>query len=780
MEALPQPVKEFDTKSKISDKFQHALNLFQDIIAQYPNTTGVEVVGSTYERDKLVSMVVKVLFSKTDLSKYEPRVHSDLYSINITTGEVSQLNEIPTSEPKDKQIVVKTKKDSEMILIKTDSKNDKALYLEHWNSEGFQISLKLADCGAPYNHPVFGGVSWSKSKDKIVFVAEKKPNDNFTPYWDNEVKKPMTKEEAGKDSKIPHNFRKWLYNDKQGTQINNFGETLTDRKYPVMVVYDLKLRKITILDIQEFFKNGNIDTDAFTNIYPAHPLFDESGEGIVFHGYNLPIDKVGINFCLNKPTKLYHLKKYSQPESIKKDNEASQEDSEPFKYEIETLTEDYYFAGFPKFSDDYTYLAYFGSKEEFITHATSLELNVVKNFGKDNQQSYNVVRRDYDITEEFTGIFGYHQVYNNSKFIKGTSQVLLSSLNKGKKIILSVDVESKEIKILTNSEMSTNDYIEILDIQDDYAFVVSSSYHEPPSTYLVSGFTEATPKWIKICQISGKHELFDSIMPLIKIDTLRTKEGAEGYFIRVADEGRVFETQKRPTILIAHGGPHSAFPSYNMFQKDKLLWISLGYNLFFVNYRGSLGYGLKFAESLSGNVFTMDVDDCLNLFQQCIDIFDSEIDQSKLCVYGGSHGGYLTCSMISHPDWNDRFAAACIWNPVTAMHATVTFSDIPDWHYSVACNKPHTWILNKDDVSEMYEKSPISRVDKVKTPSLFIIGGNDRRCPDKQGIHFYRGLKQLGVKTDLHFYPDDGHAVSSLEPNIDALMNMTRWWVDNV
>ena len=48
----------------------------------------------------------------------------------------------------------------------------------------------------------------------------------------------------------------------------------------------------------------------FDHVYPAHPIFDESGDGILFHGYSLPIDKLGLSGCLNRPTKIYHIKNY--------------------------------------------------------------------------------------------------------------------------------------------------------------------------------------------------------------------------------------------------------------------------------------------------------------------------------------------------------------------------------------------------------------------------------------------------------------------------------------
>ena len=80
----------------------------------------------------------------------------------------------------------------------------------------------------------------------------------------------------------------------------------------------------------------------------------------------------------------------------------------------------------------------------------------------------------------------------------------------------------------------------------------------------------------------------------------------------------------------------------------------------------------------------------------------------------------------------------------------------------------------------MYDRSPLGRLTNVQTPSLFIIGGDDRRCPPEQGMYFWKGLKENGIETDMHYYPDDGHSVSSTEQHIDAVMNMMRWWVDHL
>mmetsp|Transcript_1010 Transcript_1010/g.886 ORF Transcript_1010/g.886 Transcript_1010/m.886 type:complete len:84 (-) Transcript_1010:75-326(-) len=83
------------------------------------------------------------------------------------------------------------------------------------------------------------------------------------------------------------------------------------------------------------------------------------------------------------------------------------------------------------------------------------------------------------------------------------------------------------------------------------------------------------------------------------------------------------------------------------------------------------------------------------------------------------------------------------------MHAAVMFSDVPDWFYSAACDKPLTPFLEREDMLEMYDKSPIGRVQNIKTPSLFVIGGDDRRCPPGQGKYFWKGLKANGIDTKM-------------------------------
>ena len=391
-----------ESKTDTEATFQNALDIFETLNQNFPSTTAAKVIGKRYnENGDLKSLTVKILFSKTNLQKFEARTHSNIYSVDVETGVSTLLNDIPIDEPTDKLIVMKSEKNNQRIIIRKDSKNEKQLYLEHWDKDGFSISLKLNNVTKIHNNFVFGGISWSKNWDKITFIAEREEVSEYSPYWDSENKKPKDSNAKGDEKKEIHISDKFKYNHQNSNIHSNYGETLADWKYTVIVVYDLTKKKSTILNLMKLKEDKKIDSDVFDDVHPAHPIFDESGNGLIFHGYHLPIDKLGLVFCIDKLTKIFYIKQYEEPEKPKsdskeekKDKEEIKEDQPKFKYDVNVLTSDYYFAGFPKFSDDYKYLAFFSTKEVFHTHCTSVALSVIENFDTPEMSIHTIIERE--------------------------------------------------------------------------------------------------------------------------------------------------------------------------------------------------------------------------------------------------------------------------------------------------------------------------------------------------------------------------------------------------
>eukprot|EP01095_Lingulamoeba_sp_RSL-Kostka_P009961 TRINITY_DN3494_c0_g3_i2.p1 TRINITY_DN3494_c0_g3~~TRINITY_DN3494_c0_g3_i2.p1 ORF type:complete len:129 (-),score=24.63 TRINITY_DN3494_c0_g3_i2:122-508(-) len=83
----------------------------------------------------------------------------------------------------------------------------------------------------------------------------------------------------------------------------------------------------------------------------------------------------------------------------------------------------------------------------------------------------------------------------------------------------------------------------------------------------------------------------------------------------------------------------------------------------------------------------------------------------------------------------------------------------------------HYFNLNEENLSAMFKMSPIFYVDNVKTPTMVVIGKQDKRVPIFNGFQFHYKLKSNNVLTKLYVYDDECHSISSLKSRIDVWIN---------
>ncbi len=186
-----------------------------------------------------------------------------------------------------------------------------------------------------------------------------------------------------------------------------------------------------------------------------------------------------------------------------------------------------------------------------------------------------------------------------------------------------------------------------------------------------------------------------------------------------------------PLVLWIHGGPFSSYGS------TFYLWAQLlaakGYHAFYVNPRGSAGYGEVFSQAVDFDWGGKDFEDIMAGVDAAI--ARGGVDAGRMAVHGGSYGGYMTNWIISH---TDRFKAAVTLNSVTNFASSFGTGDIDSVYAERQYGLP--W-----DAPEMYrERSPITYVANITTPTLIIHSENDYRCPIEQGEQLYVSLKKLG------------------------------------
>ena len=104
-------------------------------------------------------------------------------------------------------------------------------------------------------------------------------------------------------------------------------------------------------------------------------------------------------------------------------------------------------------------------------------------------------------------------------------------------------------------------------------------------------------------------------------------------------------------MLDIHGGPKTVYGE--VFYHEMQYWASQGWFVFFCNPRGGDGRGNQFAD-LRGKYGTIDYSDIMAFTDKVLEKYP-QIDAQKLCVTGGSYGGFMTNWIIGH---THRFRAA--------------------------------------------------------------------------------------------------------------------------
>ncbi|KAM4021752.1 LOW QUALITY PROTEIN: acylamino-acid-releasing enzyme [Anomaloglossus baeobatrachus] len=225
-----------------------------------------------------------------------------------------------------------------------------------------------------------------------------------------------------------------------------------------------------------------------------------------------------------------------------------------------------------------------------------------------------------------------------------------------------------------------------------------------------------------------------------------------------------------PLVVYPHGGPHSVFISEWMLYPAVLC--KMGFAVLLVNYRGSLGFGQHSVMSLLGKVGDQDVKDMQTAVMQ---VLQSEpVHPNKVALCGGSHGGFLSCHLIGQ--YPEFYKACVVRNPVTNIPAMTGSTDIPDWcHVESGLTFSCEVLPEAKQWGDMLNKSPIIYISKVKTPVLLMLGAEDRRVPNTQGLEYYKALRAHGVEARLLWYPGNNHALSKVDAESDGFMNIALW-----
>jgi dipeptidyl aminopeptidase/acylaminoacyl peptidase len=205
---------------------------------------------------------------------------------------------------------------------------------------------------------------------------------------------------------------------------------------------------------------------------------------------------------------------------------------------------------------------------------------------------------------------------------------------------------------------------------------------------------------------------------------------------------------KRAGVVFMHGGPHRQmllgfhYSDYysNSYAFNQYL-ASQGYAVVAVNYRTGIGYGRDFRRAKNqGPRGASEYQDVVaaGKFLQLL----PEVDGSKIGLWGGSYGGYLTAMGLAR-------------NP-ELFKAGVDLHGVHDWSFD-AQDATNSWGLAKSDMDLAYKSSPVSDLSKWTGPVLMVHGDDDRNVQFQQTIDLTEKLREKNVPLELLVLPDEIH-----------------------
>lgn len=213
--------------------------------------------------------------------------------------------------------------------------------------------------------------------------------------------------------------------------------------------------------------------------------------------------------------------------------------------------------------------------------------------------------------------------------------------------------------------------------------------------------------------------------------------------------GRFGEKNLRMFTLI-HGGPEDA--DGNHFEADWYQWAILaasnGWLVFEPNYRGSVGYGDKFALGIVGPIVSRPGKDILEGVDALVK--DGTADAGHLTVGGYSYGGYMTNWLITQ---TTRFKAA-----VTGAGAV---ENVANWgNDDTTVDDAYflggvPWEAEKNYNAE----AAIWQFGKVTTPTHVVGGAEDVRVYVGEDYLLERALFTRGIPCSLLIFPGEGHSL---------------------
>lgn len=230
-----------------------------------------------------------------------------------------------------------------------------------------------------------------------------------------------------------------------------------------------------------------------------------------------------------------------------------------------------------------------------------------------------------------------------------------------------------------------------------------------------------------------------------------------------------------PLVLLVHGGPWSR--DVWAYQPDVQMLANRGYAVLQVNFRGSTGYGKAFTKAAIGEFAGKMHDDLIDAVDWAVK--QGYADRDRVGIFGGSYGGYAALVGVTFTP--DVFAAAIDYVGISSLANFMR--TLPNVARPFLATNWHMYVGDPSDPAQeadMLARSPITRVEQIRTPLLVVQGANDSRVVQAESDNLVEALRTRGVEVEYMVKDDEGHGFLNPDNQIDMYRAVERFLAEHL
>ena len=336
---------------------------------------------------------------------------------------------------------------------------------------------------------------------------------------------------------------------------------------------------------------------------------------------------------------------------------------------------------------------------------------------------------------------------SDKKFLTFSANAGLSALDIERRHACIVSVDKADMRVFTNGKGV--EWTPVLTNSDKTAAFIAATTSQAPLPAIKNLEDESPVKFLGLDLVPKAFSNQKFVTPQQVIFT--SADGVTVHADLFMPEGA---TAKNAAIVYVHGGPprqmllgwHYSDYYSNAYASNQYL-ASLGFVVLSVNYRLGIGYGYEFHQaeksSLNGASEYLDIKAAGEWLQK-----QNYVDASKIGIYGGSYGGYLTAMALAHDS--------------KIFSAGVDIHGVHDWGIARGLMTEFDGKTEKAPdydkaIQTAWESSPVSAMKTWTSPVLLIHADDDRNVRFNQTTDLIQRLEKQGVTYETLMIPDDTH-----------------------